>query len=110
MCDYTLGLPSVIEDTTKGSRQRKELYGKASCVRWKSYGLEYRTLSSYWLWKKEYQEAVFNRAKWSALSHHLLEQMQATLPQEQVRDIINRGDKGAAKAAISLLKLAIEGY
>lgn len=110
MCDYTLGLNSVIEDTTKGSRQRKELYGKASCVRWKSYGLEYRTLSSYWLWKKDYQALIFERAKWSAENHHLLEQMQATLSQDDVRGIINRGDKAAAKSAISLLKLAIEGY
>lgn len=110
MCDYTLGLNSVIEDTTKGSRQRKELYGKASCVRWKEYGVEYRTLSSYWLWKPEYTKAVFSRAKWAAENHHLLEQMQSVIPQEEVRSIINSGDKDHAQSAISLLKFAIGGY
>lgn len=110
MCDYTLGLPSVLEDTTKGSRQRKELYGKASCVRWKPYGLEYRTLSSYWLWKEDLARGVFHRAKWGAENHNLLELMQATVSQEDVRNIINTSDKGQAKGAINVLRLALEPW
>jgi hypothetical protein len=44
--DFYLGVPSVLMD--KGEA-RKELYGKAGAMRLKSYGMEYRTLSNFWI-------------------------------------------------------------
>lgn len=44
--DIRLGAPSVILDP---DRRRREVYGKAGSIRLKKYGLEYRTLSSFWL-------------------------------------------------------------
>lgn len=44
--DLFLGAPSVVLDP---DRMRRELYGKAGCIRIKPYGLEYRTLSNFWL-------------------------------------------------------------
>lgn len=44
--DLFLGCPSVVLDP---DRMRRELYGKAGCVRLKPYGIEYRTLSNFWL-------------------------------------------------------------
>lgn len=44
--DLFLGAPSVVLDP---DRKRRELYGKAGCIRMKPYGLEYRTLSNFWL-------------------------------------------------------------
>jgi hypothetical protein len=112
MCDYALGLPSVLEDNTKGASRRKQLYGKASCVRYKSYGVEYRTLSSYWLWDSSLATKVFERAKWAAQNHNLLEFMQEIYPQEDVRDVINRGDKGQAQVMLAMIGLILEenGY
>lgn len=52
-----LGVPSIILDQDK---RRRELYGKASCYRTKEYGLEYRTLSNFWLFKDSYIRWVFN--------------------------------------------------
>lgn len=44
--DVYLGIPSIIMDKDK---QRRLLYGKAGAYRHKPYGVEYRTLSSFWL-------------------------------------------------------------
>ena len=44
--DLFLGVPSVALD--KGTL-RRELYGKAGCYRPKAYGVEYRTLSNFWI-------------------------------------------------------------
>jgi len=44
--DFYLGLGSLAYDN---DTERREMYGKAGCCRYKSYGVEYRTLSNAWL-------------------------------------------------------------
>lgn len=44
--DFYLGLPSLEYDNDV---ERREMYGKAGAVRYKPYGVEYRTLSNAWL-------------------------------------------------------------
>ena len=46
--DLFLGVPSVALD--KGTL-RRQLYGAAGCMRKKPYGVEYRTLSNFWIFK-----------------------------------------------------------
>lgn len=45
-CDVLLGLPSLYFDD---DTMRRTVYGKAGAFRAKSYGVEYRTLSNFWL-------------------------------------------------------------
>lgn len=61
-CDVFLGLPSVMEDDDK---ERRQLYGKAGAFRpGKSYdGVEYRTLSNYWLKSEEFMRTVYHRVQ-----------------------------------------------
>lgn len=56
--DLMLGVPSVLLDK---DTQRRALYGKAGAFRYKPYGVEYRTLSNFWIWKNEYIEWVYHQ-------------------------------------------------
>ena len=49
MLDLFLGVPSVIMDCSVDSYKRRKIYGKAGSYRPKSYGIEYRVLSPFWL-------------------------------------------------------------
>ena len=54
--DYFLGLPSlVLDDNT----ERRKIYGQAGAFRPKSYGVEYRVLSNFWITNEEYMKFVF---------------------------------------------------
>lgn len=59
-CDICLGLHSVLEDE---DTERKKLYGRAGAFRPKPYGVEYRSLSNYWIRSPELMRKVFTRAK-----------------------------------------------
>lgn len=56
--DMFLGLPSVIMDDDD---RRKEIYGTPGRYRNKKYGVEYRSLSNYWLSSFEKVQWVFNQ-------------------------------------------------
>lgn len=58
--DLFTGVPSVYMD--KGLL-RKQLYGKAGAYRPKDYGVEYRSLSNYWIFSKELQEWVYENTE-----------------------------------------------
>jgi len=56
--DLFLGLPSLFLDK-KGSA-RRAFYGKAGAIRYKPYGLEYRTLSNFWIMKPKLISMVWD--------------------------------------------------
>ncbi len=60
MLDLFLGVPSVILDKDMTQVNRRQAFGKAGAYRSKSYGLEYRVLSSWWVTKPEYIALVYN--------------------------------------------------
>lgn len=55
--DLFLGVPSVVLDPDK---ERRKLYGKAGAFRLKEYGVEYRTLSNFWIFSSEMRFWVWN--------------------------------------------------
>ena len=57
--DVFLGVPSIILD--KDGEERRELYGKAGAIRFKPYGVEYRTLSNFWLRDTMYTAWVYDQ-------------------------------------------------
>lgn len=56
--DVFVGCPSVQYD---GDLLRRKLYGKAGAFRFKDYGVEYRTLSNFWLKEPSLVEWVYDR-------------------------------------------------
>ena len=85
--DLFAGIPSVLMDDDV---MRKRLFGKAGCHRIKPYGIEYRTLSNFWmkndkniLWAYDVTERAYK------------EHLSVEVPNE-VEDIINSNNKEAA--------------
>jgi len=103
MCDYLLGLPSLLEDT---DTRRRELYGKAGACRLKSYGPEYRTLSNYWIWDEGMIQTIHQRAQKAYDDVDKLPLYQALVSQEECQRIINEGDVVAAAAALEVFRHA----
>jgi len=56
--DMFLGVPSVLMDAAGASR--RQLYGKPGAHRTKPYGVEYRTLSNFWIFDPKLIEWVWN--------------------------------------------------
>lgn len=56
--DVTLGLDSLILDTDS---KRRSMYGKAGSFRFKDYGIEYRTLSNFWIRNDKLISWVYDR-------------------------------------------------
>ena len=57
-CDLFLGCPSIAFDP---DQQRRLLYGKAGAIRQKEYGVEYRTLSNFWIKSTELMAMIFSQ-------------------------------------------------
>lgn len=104
MCDYFLGLPSLILDSDS---RRRELYGKAGSVRFKPYGLEYRTLSNFWVFTEENQRFVWDQANkaFDMMVGDYQSLIQRIHPLD-VQNVINTGDAAMADQYIKILKLA----
>jgi hypothetical protein len=98
MLDCFVGLASLFLDNDPTSQARRQLYGGAGNMRPKSYGLEYRTLSNFWLASPRHvslihdlcgftigymQEAENHTDLWSAHA-------------EEIRPIINGGRRSEA--------------
>jgi len=56
--DMMLGLDSIILDSDV---KRRSMYGKAGSFRFKPYGLEYRTLSNFWIKNDKSIEWTYDR-------------------------------------------------
>ncbi len=97
--DLFLGVPSVLMD--KGE-ERKQLYGKAGAMRFKSYGVEYRTLSNFWIFNKEHRDWVWRNTE------RALNNMKAHEPMEGlVRECINTNNRELAWSLVGDYNLEV---
>ena len=101
MCDYALGLTSLMLDNDD---RRRELYGKAGSVRFKPYGVEYRTLSNFWIFNKETRQWAWDQGH-KAFNHlkdgSFMELIQIVSP-EEVQRVINNNDRRMAEQYIKM--------
>lgn len=95
MCDYYLGLPSVLLD--KSGQARRKVFGKAGDIRFKPYGVEYRTLSNFWIFKTELREWAYTqavKATETAMNEEAFELLVNTVNPFDVQEAINSGEVG----------------
>lgn len=95
--DWFVGLPSVLMDTDPTSQARRKLYGGAGNLRMKDYGIEYRTLSNFWLRSPDLVETVYDLCDFT-LEFLTRDGHQDWWEEHQtaVRGAINSGDQKAA--------------
>lgn len=94
MCEFYLGLPSVLLDNDS---ERRNLYGCSGAFRFKSYGLEYRVLSNFWLATDELKGWVFNAAQNAVEDVELLDDLVDHLGWKELSTIIDTGDVAKAE-------------
>lgn len=92
--DLYLGVPSLLVDQDE---RRRQLYGKAGAVRFKPYGLEYRTLSNFWIWETKTISWVYHQV--AKCLDKCEEFISSTTEEEQllIQDCINNNNKEYAK-------------
>ncbi len=95
--DVFLGLPSVLLDS---DTERRKLYGKAGCFRFKPYGVEYRTLSNFWIWDKSTIGWVYHNTQ-QALDFCENNSEFSDEQQYRIQNAINKNDKSMATHLIN---------
>ena len=98
--DLFLGVPSVLMD--KGEERRK-LYGAAGSYRSKPYGVEYRTLSNFWIFDEKLIKWVWNNTE-EALYEVKEEPYLATVLSREKDNILRAINTGCKKTAEKLVK------
>lgn len=101
--DLYLAVPSVLMD--EGS-ERKQMYGKAGAVRYKPYGVEYRTLSNFWIFSPKTIRWVWSQTE-RALAAVKAGKLPSIKQQKQIVDCINSDNKTKAKALVELYNLEV---
>jgi len=97
--DLFLGVPSVLMDN---GEMRKQLYGKAGAHRPKSYGVEYRTLSNFWIFKEN-----LIRWAWSNTERALDFEGDLWELQDKIVRSINNNDKQLAQQLVDEFNLEL---
>lgn len=98
--DLFLGVPSVLMD--KGE-MRKKMYGAAGAHRVKPYGVEYRTLSNFWIFEERLIRWVWSQTERSINNTHI----DVLAEQDMILEAINNNNKQVAEALVNQYNLEV---
>lgn len=99
LMDLFLGVPSVLMDT---GEDRKKLYGKAGAHRIKPYGVEYRTLSNFWI----FSDRLIQWA-WDNTQRAVESELDVSVYADRILQAINGNDKVVAKQLVEEFNLEV---
>lgn len=105
MMDFYLGVPSVLFDP---DAKRRALYGKAGAFRPKEYGVEYRTLSNFWIGSDSFIQWAYTQAQDAVNDVDKLEDMLKEFNPEVVQTTINESDFTMAGVICKELDINLE--
>lgn len=97
--DLYLGVPATLMDN---GEMRKQLYGKAGACRPKPYGVEYRTLSNFWIFQDKLIEWV-----WRNTERALDNKVDVSALSERILRSINNNDKKEAEKLVHEFNLEV---
>jgi hypothetical protein len=98
-CDLYLGVAASLMDKDS---LRKELYGKAGACRPKPYGVEYRTLSNFWIFEDRLIDWV-----WRNTERALSSTTDVWAIQDRIFDAINNNNKREARKLVKQFDLEV---
>lgn len=102
LMDIFVGIPSVLLDT---DNQRRALYGKAGACRIKPYGVEYRTLSNFWLKSEESQRWAYRQTHRAVQEYDNLDDILRNISPEVIQNTINHSDIDMAQRICADLRI-----
>jgi len=97
--DAVLGLESILLDPDD---RRKEMYGKAGCFRFKNFGVEYRTLSNFWIKTDESITWAYNKSleAIALINNGIIDEIIEKYDSE-IQRTINQNDKPNARLLLN---------
>lgn len=105
--DLYLGVPSVLMDT---GEDRKQMYGKAGAHRPKKYGVEYRTLSNFWIFDKKLIGWVWDQSERALQEGFAMTedgQLVQHLKMFPIQECIDNNDKKLAEKLVKEFNLSV---
>lgn len=98
--DLYVGVTSVLLDHGPESKKRRTLYGKAGAHRPKDYGIEYRTLSNFWMMSPKLARMVYRLTALAvtATDEGLAAASYTKVGPDEIQRVINECDVDAARA------------
>lgn len=102
--DLFLGVPSILQEP---DNDRKQLYGKAGAFRFKEYGVEYRTLSNYYLSDDKLLKWVYDNAMAAInfINEGRINEVEEV--GDQIQEAINKNNKVLAGNLINQFNLVL---
>jgi hypothetical protein len=97
MMDFFLGVPSVLLDS---DNERRRMYGAAGSIRPKEYGVEYRTLSNFWLNSEKLMRWVYQNTVAAVENVESIMSMREQVDSLTVQSVINTGNVNEARRIV----------
>ena len=104
--DMLVGSLATLVDTDE---RRKELYGRPGAMRFKDYGVEYRTVSNFWLKSESLMQAVYGLTT-KALTASTHRSFTSQAHEEDVLRMFKHNDKALARDLMMRLGVRSEEY
>lgn len=101
-CDLFLAVPATLMDTNPAALERRRLYGKRGAIRPKPYGVEYRTLSNFWIFEDKLIEWVWNSTK-----RAVEEKIDVSHLSERIIEAVNNNNKKVAEELVKEYSLEV---
>jgi hypothetical protein len=98
LMDGFVGATALLIDPDETSAERRKLYGGAGTHRVSSYGVEYRTLSNFWLSSPKYVDVIYNLTRFvinQALTNPNV--VDRLIDAKDLQEIINKGKEKDAE-------------